>query len=321
MRLKLAFALVTALAFWAAPSISQTLRLPAARHHAPAPSPTPPPKLTPDSDADVRGAFLTTRPNTEAAGGTLANNPPAKKPAAKPVQRRSKTKAKRSSPAAAPKANPMDNGIVEPAAQKIAIGYTLFMANDQGAPVRVDPAREFRTGERVRILLEPNLDGYLYVFHSEGDGQPEMIFPDWRVDRGDNSIEAHVPYEVPSGNWFTFQGNLATERVYIVVTRDPLPGVPVGGALKSSCAVKKGLVNCVTWKPKPAVWARVQEALKADVEVAASADYGQAQTEQERLATTRGLGLAPSAPAPSVIRMSATTEAPVLVAVLDLVHK
>lgn len=210
-------------------------------------------------------------------------------------------------------------------ASPIGLGYTLFKRDASGDAVRIDPASEFHTGDRVRISLEPNVDGYLYVFHSEGDGQPEMIFPDWRLEDGDNAIDAHVPYDVPSGfekderlRWFTFYGNPATERLYIVVTREPLPSVPTSEALVAFCAANK--TKC-PWQPAPEAWAKVEEARKADVEVVASTNYGQAQTEKEKVATTRGLGLDQSAPAPSVIRMSASTKAPVLVTVLNLIHK
>jgi hypothetical protein len=69
------------------------------------------------------------------------------------------------------------------------------------------------------------------------------------------------------------------------------------------------------------MWAQVQLATKADVRVVSSKSFGQAQTEKEKTATTRGLGLDQSAPQPSVIRMSAATNAPLLVTVLDLIHK
>ena len=175
-------------------------------------------------------------------------------------------------------------------ASPIGLGYTLFKRDASGDAVRIDPASEFHTGDRVRISLEPNVDGYLYVFHSEGDGQPEMIFPDWRLEDGDNAIDAHVPYDVPSGfekderlRWFTFYGNPATERLYIVVTREPLPSVPTSEALVAFCAANK--TKC-PWQPAPEAWAKVEEARKADVEVVASTNYGQAQTEKEKVATT-----------------------------------
>jgi hypothetical protein len=92
----------------------------------------------------------------------------------------------------------------------------------------------------------------------------------------------------------------------------------VGDALVNFCAANK--TKC-PWQPASEIWASVQHALKADVQVAATNNFGQPQSDKEKVATTRGLGLDQSAPAPSVIRMSASTKAPVLVTVLDLIHK
>ena len=209
--------------------------------------------------------------------------------------------------------------------QAIGLGYTLFMRGANGRSVRVEPTREFHNGDGVRISLEPNVDGYLYIFHTEGHGAPEMIYPDPRLDGGENWIEAHVPMEVPSSEesderlrWFTFYGNSGVERLYVVMTRSPLSSVPTGEGLVAFCATNKS--QC-PWHPSPDVWKQVQDATKADVKVVASKTFGQTQTEKEKVATTRGLGLDQSAPEPSVIRMNALTTAPVLVTVLDLIHK
>ena len=69
----------------------------------------------------------------------------------------------------------------------------IFMREPSGRAIRVEPTREFRTGDRIRIALEPNTDGYLYIFNSENGAAPKMIFPDARLDGGENWIEAHVP--------------------------------------------------------------------------------------------------------------------------------
>jgi hypothetical protein len=60
---------------------------------------------------------------------------------------------------------------------------------------------------------------------------------------------------------------------------------------------------------------------KAEVRIVTSKTFGQAQTEKEKVATTRGLGLDQTAPQPAVIRMNAATTAAVLVTVLDLIHR
>src|SRR5438445_12163848 len=165
------------------------------------------------------------------------------------------------------------------------------------------------------MSLEPNDDGYVYVFHTEDDGPAEMIYPDARLDNGDNSIEAHVPIEIPSSEetderlrWFTFYGNGGNEHLYVVITREPLNGVPTGDDLVGFCGTQKD--KC-PWHPPADVWAQVQDATKAEVKAITAKTFGQTQSDKEKVATTRGLGLDQSAPLPSVIRMNASTKAPV----------
>lgn len=269
---------------------------------------------------EVRGAFISTRPKTM---NTSAST------------RRRRTRNTNSSSATAKNANSTaananwagnkNTSVTHRLAEAIGLGYTLFMRAPNGRTVRAEPSREFHNGDSVRIALEPNVDGYLYVFHTEGDGAPEMIYPDWRLDGGENWIEAHVPVEVPSSEetderlrWFTFYGNAGIERLYVVVSREPLPGVPTGDRLVTFCAANKD--KC-PWRPLSEMWAQVQNATRADVKVVSAKSFGQPLSDKEQVATTRGLGLDQTAPEPSVIRMNASTNAPVLVAVLDLIHK
>src|SRR3989454_382127 len=279
-----------------------------------------------EPDDEVRGAFLSTRPKATNANATRRRRPPRR--TSSNASSNTSTNANPSNTYAA-NANTTSasskNNFAANAAQAIGLGYTLFMRDSSGRNVRVEPGHEFHNGDRVRIALEPNVDGYLYVFHTEGDGQPEMIYPDPRLDGGENWIEAHVPMEVPSAEesnenlrWFVFDNNPATERLYIVVTREPLTSIPTGEDMVAFCSTN--MVKCPL-HPSPDVWKQVQDATKADVKVVASQTFGQTQTEKEKVATTRGLGLDQSAPEPSVIRMNALTTAPVLVTVLDLIHK
>ena len=278
------------------------------------------------SDDEVRGAFLSTRPKTTNANGPRRPRPKPPKPPANT----SSTSVKNTNTAKNANVasnttftNSNSNRLPLPA---IALGYTIFMRDTNGRAVRVDPTREFHNGDRIRISLEPNIDGYVYVFHTENDGPPEMLYPDARLEGGENWLEAHVPIDIPSTlenderlRWFQFYGDAGTERLYVVVTRDPLPEVPIAENLVSFCTANKD--KC-PWHPPVDAWAQIQLASKADVKVVTSkTSTGQAQTDKEQVATTRGLGLDQTAPQPSVIRMSASTNAPVLVTILDLVHK
>jgi hypothetical protein len=276
-----------------------------------------------EPDDEVRGAFLSTRPKTTNTNATRRHRPPRNT-----NSNAGSTVPKNANTANTNVANANTRVIVNAnnaASGPMGLGYTLFMRDPNGRSIRVEPGHEFHNGDRVRISLEPSVDGYLYVFHTEGDGAPEMIYPDPRLDGGENWIEAHVPIEVPSSQesderlrWFTFYGAASTEHLYVVVTRQPLPLVPIGEDLVNYCSANKD--KC-PWNPVAEVWGRLQEANKAEVRVVTTKTFGQSQTDKEQVATTRGLGLDQSAPQPSVIRMNVSTNAAVLVTVLDLVHK
>src|ERR1044072_1244656 len=272
-------------------------------------------------DEDVRGAFLESRPKATNL------NQPSRRRRKRPVSSNANTNS--STPPT--NTNASTSNVASQThgpkgkLQAVGLGYTLFMRDADGRGVRVEPTHEFRNGDRVRLALEPNVDGYIYIFDSEDGGPPRMIYPDPRLDGGDNWIEAHVPIEIPSSEeseeglrWFGFYGKPGGDRIFVVVTREPLKSVPTSDELVAFCGLNKD--KC-PWQPAPEIWEQIEKAGKAEVKVATARNFGQAQTETEKVATTRGLGLDKSAPQPSVIRINASTSEPVLVTVLDLVHK
>jgi hypothetical protein len=273
-------------------------------------------------DEMVRGAFLESRPKTTNL------NQPSRRHRRRAAKTNTKTASASVTVAVNSNTTPANTAAPKHSAKAltaIGLGYTLFLRDADGRAVRVEPTREFRTGDRVRLALEPNVDGYLYIFDSENGGTPQMIFPDARLDGGQNWVEAHVPIEIPSSEeseerlrWFEFYGKPGGDRIYVVLTREPLPIVPTDEALVSFCGLNKD--KC-PWQPPADVWQLIEKATKAQVKVATSKNFGQTQTETEKVATTRGLGLDKSAPQPAVIRLSASTNEPVLVTILDLVHK
>src|SRR5262245_30331974 len=123
------------------------------------------------SDEEVRGAFLSTRPKT------TNSNPPATR-RRRPPQRPANTASVSVKNTNTKIANTNANASFAANTNRlplsaIALGYTIFMRDVNGRAVRVDPTREFHNGDRIRISLEPNVDGYVYVFHTENDGPPE----------------------------------------------------------------------------------------------------------------------------------------------------
>jgi Domain of unknown function (DUF4384) len=251
-----------------------------------------------EDDSTARGFFLVSRPLKSA---TTTNSLPRK----------------------APRLGAKSNKINTNAAAKLGIGYTIYWRNSTGQAERVDPSHEFQAGDAVRITIETNATGYLYIFHSENDQHPTMLFPDARLADGANRITAHVPYEVPSSKdanearrWFVFDERAATERIYLVFSENPLPQIPQGKELVTLCQT----LEC-PWQPPIPLWEDLKQQARKPLVTSISRSIGQAQSSQEQDAISRGLSLPKEAPTPSVVKISQTKEAKVLVTSIDLVHK
>ena len=277
------------------------------------------------SDEDVRGAFLTSRP--------AATDKPAKSTPTRTRRRPKTTTAKTpagpretGTPSAAGNAEGNSTPKETPASrQRLGLGLTLFMRDSNGLAVRVDPNHEFRKGDGVRILLETNTDGHLYIFNTTDDGAPVMIYPDSQLDEAGNYLQAHVPFEIPASTsteerlrWLTFDEHAGREQLYFVFTREPLTDVPIEDDLIKYCRENKA--QCA-WHPTRELWTSLQKEMDAPLKVDNAKNFGRARTASEHDATTRGIGLAKSDPEPSMVLMSASSGPSLLVTALELLHK
>jgi hypothetical protein len=285
-------------------------------------------------DADVRGAFLTTRPKDKPAGSGAASKPSRRRPKVSGDSGSTATGSnKPNKPVDKTPDKPGHSGHTQPTfpasetpvnARRMGLGVTLFMRDSNGLAVRVDPDHVFRNGDRVRVLLETNSDGYLYIFNTTDDGAATMIYPDADLDEAGNYLQAHVPFEIPSSasteerlRWFAFDQVAGTEHLFFVFTREPLSGIPIDDDLIALCRESKE--RCPV-RPSSEVWAGVQKQMQEPLQTDKSQQYGRAQTSSEQQATSRGIGLAKDDPQPSLVMM-ASTPRPTLVATLDLIHK
>ena len=277
-------------------------------------------------DEDVRGAFLTSRPKDKSASSGSATRPSRRRP--KQTTPNPGNTGKSSEKQTVKPVSPGPTGSSEPSKPvnmpRIGLGLTLFMRDSNGLAVRTDPDHVFQKGDRVRVLLETNTDGYLYIFNTTNNGPATMIYPHAELDEGGNYIQAHVPFEIPSSaasaehlRWFAFDEVAGSEHLFFVFTREPLKGIPLEDELISFCQNSKD--KC-PFKPTTESWealqAQMQEPLKTDKTQA----YGKTETPAEQQATTRGLGLSKDDPQPSLVMMASTSRS-TLITALELIHK
>jgi Domain of unknown function (DUF4384) len=256
------------------------------------------------ADDEARGAFIKNR--NRPASPPQPPQPPAgvrRKPPRRP------------SPAPAPAPD-----IAAPV--RIGLGLTLYQRNERGEAVRVHPTKTFQKDDSVRFVIEPNLDGYLYIFHSEGEGAPAMIFPDHRLHDGENKVLAHVPYEVPSRHsrtpWFVFDERPAVETLWIVVSRTPLPGVPAGAELVKHCLPMGD--DCI-WKPATPQADRIAREAEQPKIVSLHQSLGQVQAAAEAVAIAKGIKLKSQEPEPTIVQLNLSAALDLLVMKTHLIHQ
>lgn len=277
-------------------------------------------------DEDVRGAFLTSRPKEKSGRSGSASRPMRRRPKAKPANPSGADKpvVKQTDKPSSPGPTGSTGSSKPVNAPRLGIGLTLFMRDSNGLAVRTDPDHVFQKGDRVRVLLETNTDGYLYIFNTTNNGPATMIYPHADLDEGGNYLQAHVPFEIPSSTaseerlrWFAFDEVAGSEQLFFVFTREPLKDIPLEDELLAFCRDSKD--KCPI-KPSTETWeglqAQMQEPLKTDKTQA----FGKTETPAEQAATSRGLGLAKDDPQPSLVMMASTAR-PTLITALELIHK
>ena len=273
---------------------------------------------------EARGAFMVTRKNPAGskpdATSQKSNGPVRNPPASKTKDRTAPPKteiAKKTGDKAAPGQQSAEPSPQPPAPEPgaIGLGYTLYQRAASGEVKRVRASQPFYENDQVRFVIEPNTDGYLYIFYTENDGEPEMIFPDHRLSQGANQVKAHVPYEAPSSNapikWFSFTDNISARlQLFIVVTRQPLPNVPTGQELLTYCKTYGD--DCV-WKPSREYFKPVLEGDGEKKLMSKREAPGRVLASTETDAITRGIKLKAQELEPDVIYLNTSAKSDVLV--------
>jgi hypothetical protein len=106
------------------------------------------------------------------------------------------------------------------ARRPLGLRYSILKRTDDGA-VEVDSTSVFRAGDRIRLRVEVNDPGYLYVINRGSSGTWKPLFPSPEVAGGDNRVDRGAAYEIPAGYVFTFDEQPGEEKLFVVFSRQP----------------------------------------------------------------------------------------------------
>jgi hypothetical protein len=163
-----------------------------------------------DSGLKARELFYTPPPDAQ------AQKTPAKKsvPARPPVASQS-----------TPPATSQNIPVVNVANVPLGLRYSVRKRDASGRFAEVDQDSTFRSGDRIRLNVDANTTGYLYVVMQGSSGNWRLLFPSADVEGGNNRIEKGASQQIPPGDkgQFVFDEQSGTEKLFLVLSRRPEP--------------------------------------------------------------------------------------------------
>jgi hypothetical protein len=134
----------------------------------------------------------------------------------------------------------------------LGLRYAVLRRDAAGQYNEVDADTSFRSGDRIRLKVDANTSGYLYVVMQGSSGTWKLLFPSAEVAGGSNLVRKGESRQIPPGDrgQFVFDEQAGNEKLFIVLTRQPEPDLDkliysIGGkpeSLVAQAAVRDDVV-------------------------------------------------------------------------------
>ncbi len=166
----------------------------------------------------ARELFYTPPPDAKPAEAKPAE---AKAPQAKPSE--PNTAEKKSAPKRAPERTAGSAQAADKSAVPLGLRYSVLKRDPSGKFNEVDPDSTFRSGDRIRLQVNVNTSGYLYVVMQGSSGNWRLLFPSVEVAGGSNRIQRGESRQIPSGDrgQFVFDEQAGIEKLFVVLSKQP----------------------------------------------------------------------------------------------------
>jgi hypothetical protein len=135
---------------------------------------------------------------------------------------------KKTAPKRTPSTDPSARPLVTVAVSPVPLGlrYSVLKRDGAGKFQEVNSDTNFHSGDRIRVQVETNTSGYLYVVSQGSSGAWKLLFPSAEVAGGSNLIQRGDTRVLPSAGetgWWVFTDQAGVEKLFVVLTRQPEP--------------------------------------------------------------------------------------------------
>jgi len=112
-------------------------------------------------------------------------------------------------------------------AQPMGLRYSILRRGSDGRYSEVDPVTAFGAGDALRLTVEVNEPGYLYILKQDPAGKWTMLFPTaapgTKTDGLDAKVLARTRYLIPATGALSLEGTPGPTPLLIVFAREPQP--------------------------------------------------------------------------------------------------
>jgi hypothetical protein len=109
--------------------------------------------------------------------------------------------------------------------QYVGFSYWVEVTGSDGEQKRVTAEQVFRSGDRIRLHMMSNWDGYLYVVNLDSTGRSQLLSPHPAGSEGNHLIRAHTRYEIPPSAYIRFDDNPGEQTIVVMLSPTPLWGI------------------------------------------------------------------------------------------------
>lgn len=133
----------------------------------------------------------------------------------------------------------------------LTLQWHLLQRGDGNKQLEVSPRKKFENDDQLKLAITTNQSGYLYIVNRPQGKDPVLLFPDLRINQGNNQvlkdkqyvIPAYCPdYEDPDDCWFTIKPPAGTETMIVIFSRDKITTLP-NHIAKSNPTVNRDVVE------------------------------------------------------------------------------
>lgn len=107
-------------------------------------------------------------------------------------------------------------------AGKQSIGVKTTVVLERGGQTStVLPSHEFKSGDKVKLVFTPSVDGYVYWMAKGSSGQYQVLFPNAKAGM-DNKVKRNQEYTVPIKGGFRFDNTPGSEELLCILSTERL---------------------------------------------------------------------------------------------------